>query len=121
MYLHLYNGETLISEGTEVTPLIVGPLNATNNESSSPIALTLKAETGYTTYGDTVVSFQGTSAAKWTVCATADGTYAATLTITDAITEAGKVIYVKAAATSDETPVNDVTVDIKLAATVAVL
>lgn len=121
MYLHLYNGETLISEGTELTPLVVGPLNATNNEVSTPMALTLKAETGYTTYGDTIINFQGTSAAKWTVCATEGGTYTDTLTISDAITDAGKVIYVRAAATSDETPVNDVAVDIKLAATVAVL
>ena len=121
MYLHLFNGETQLSEGTELTPLIVGPLNATNNEISAAQALTVKAETGYTTYGDTVISFQGTSAAKWTVCATEAGTYAATLTITEAITETGKTIYVKAAATSDETPVNDTSVDIKIAATVAVL
>ena len=120
-YVHIYDGETQLSEGTELTPLVVGPLNATNNEVSAAKALVIKTEAGYTTYGDTVISFQGTNAAKWSVCDTEDGTYAATLTITSAVTEAGTTFYVKASSSSDEDPVNDISVDIKTAAVVAVV
>lgn len=119
MYIHIYNGETIISEGDGSSPLVVGPLNASNNEESAPIALTIKCDAGYQTYGNTEVSFVGTTASKWSLCATQDGAYAATLTITDIIEAAGKVIYVKAKATSDESPVNDVSVDINVNATIA--
>lgn len=110
-YLKLYYSDTEI---TAENPLKVGPLNATNNEVSSALAVTLKVEAGYETYGNTTISFEGASNAKWTICATELGEYASTLTISEVINSTGKVFYVKAKATEDESPSNDPSVQIKV-------
>jgi hypothetical protein len=120
-YIHLYDGATQISEGTGLTPVVFGQLNASDNEVSAPKALTIKTEAGYTTYGNVTISFEGATASKFSVCDTVNGVYGSTLTITNPITEAGTTIYVKAQATSDESPVNDVSTDIKIQATIAVV
>jgi hypothetical protein len=119
MYIHLYDSSAnLISEGTGLAPLVVGPLNASNNEISAPIKLTAKCDSGYKTFGNTIISFVGTNASKWTVCATSGGTYASTLTVASLIDSVGTDLYVKAAATSDENPVNDTSVDVQVQATI---
>lgn len=120
-YIHAYlsDGTTQISEGTGLAPLVIGPLNASNNEQSVATEVILKCQTGFETTGDTTVSFTGTTAGKWTVCATAGGSYASSLTISSVITTAGKSIFVKAAATSDESPANDASVDISIACVIA--
>ena len=118
-YLHVYKDGVQISEGTGSAPLTVGPLNATENETSAAQEVVIKAETGYTTTGNTTVSFEGTNAAKWSVCETSGGTYASTLTISTPITSAGTSVFIKATSSSDEAPSNDESVDIKVAATVA--
>ena len=105
-------------EITDANPLKVGPLNATNNEESSPIEVSVKTEAGFSTYGDTVISFEGTTAAKWSICATEVGSYAPTLTIPDVITESGIRVYVKARATEDEEPQNDTSVKVKTEAVI---
>lgn len=120
MYIKVYDSlNNQISEGTGLAPLSIGPLNATLNEVSAAIPVTIKADAGYTTFGNTVVSFVGTSAAKFTVCATEAGTYEATLTIATPITATGTTVYIKASASSDESPQNDTSVDIKIEAVVA--
>lgn len=117
--IHAYDGATLISEGDGSAPLVVGPLNATNNEVSAPKAVTIKCDTGYKTYGDVLLSFNGTTGGKWSICATSNGTYGATLTISSTIdATTGVTVYVKAQATSDETPVNDATANIHIEATI---
>lgn len=119
MYIHVKDASSnILSEGTGLAPLVVGPLNASINENSAAIKLTVYCDSGYKTYGDTVISFTGTSAAKWSVCATSDGTYASSLTISSEIAAAGTDFYVKAVATDDETPANDTSVDISVAATI---
>ena len=118
-YLHVYKDGVQISEGTGLAPLVVGPLNASESETSAAQEVVVKTDAGYTTYGNTTVSFEGTNAAKWSVCATSGGTYASTLTISTPITSAGTSIFIKATSSSDETPSNDESVDIKIAATVA--
>ena len=120
MYIKVYDSlDNQISEGTGLAPISIGPLNATLNEVSAPIAITIKADAGYTTFGNTVVSFVGASAAKFSVCATSGGTYAPTLTIAAPIIATGTTIYLKASASSDESPQNDVSVDVKIEAVVA--
>lgn len=114
-YINMYHNGEVISQGDGSNPLTVGPLNATENEVSAPIAVEIKCEAGFATTGNTVLSFTGSTAAKWSICATANGTYESTLTIADSITAVGKTVYVKAKATSDEAPSNDVAVDIALA------
>ena len=120
MYIHCYDSNNVqLSEGTGLTPLVVGPLNATNNEVSPAIPVTLKCEAGYATYGATSVSFTGASAARWSVCATENGVFGPSLSLPDSITTAGTVIYVKACAVEGENPSNDVSVDLSVSTTVA--
>lgn len=121
MYIRIYKDGTQISEGTGLTPISIGPLNATNSEESAAVEIVIKADTGYTTVGNTTVSFEGASAAKWSICNTAAGTYASTLTIATPITDVGKSVFIKAKATPDEAPANDTTVDIKVAAVVSIV
>lgn len=120
-YLHVYKDGVQISEGTGLAPLVVGPLNASESETSAAQEVVIKTDAGYTTYGNTTVSFEGTNAAKWSVSATTDGAYSPTLLVSTPITNAGKSIYIKATSSSDEAPANDESVDIKIAATVAVV
>ena len=117
-YINLYKDGQIISQGDGSNPLTVGPLNATENEVSAPIAVEVKCETGFATTGNTVLSFTGSSAAKWSICATEAGTYEETLTIATSITTTATTVYVKAKATSDEAPSNDVAVDISLTAVI---
>ena len=120
-YLHVYKDGVQISEGTGLAPLVVGPLNASESETSAAQEVVVKTDAGYTTCGNTTVSFEGTNAAKWSACATADGAYSPTLVVSTPITNAGKSIYIKATSSSDEAPANDESVDIMIAATVAVV
>ena len=113
--IHAYYNGQLISEGDLSNPLVVGPLNASDNESSAPIAIELKCDSGYKTLGSTSISFEGTTASKWSICKTENGDYASNLTITDLITESGLTVYVKVKATADEMPKNDASVSIKIA------
>lgn len=116
------NAEAVVTN--EEAPLSV-TLNATNNEISTDQKLALRCETGYTTTGNTVITPTGTSAAKWALApdnAGSPGTYGAygaALTITDAIGATNKLFWAKAKSTSDEIPVNDITVNFNLTATIA--
>ncbi|WP_194190316.1 hypothetical protein [Clostridium chrysemydis] len=114
-YLKLFHNDTEI---TESNPLSVGPLNASKNEVSEPLAVKLTVESGFSTYGDTTISFEGATSAKWSICDTEDGTYLETLTISDLVDATGVTFYVKAKATDDEQPCNDVSVKIKVEATI---
>lgn len=118
-YINAYHNDTLISQGDGSAPLNVGPLNASTEEQSAAIPVKLQCEAGYKTVGNTVVSFEGTSNAKWTVCDTELGVYQSTLTLSSEINAVGTTIYVKAKATSDEAPSNDTSVDIKVSTTIA--
>lgn len=114
-YIHLYNQDgTLLSNGDGSSPLLIGPLNASINEQSAATKVTIKTEAGFKTFGNTEVSFVGQTSSKWVVSKTADGVYAASLTILDEINSAGLDFYVKASASSDEVPVNDTSVDIQI-------
>ena len=113
--IHAYYNGQLISEGDLSNPLVVGPLNASDNEVSNPIAIELKCDEGYKTLGSTSISFEGTTASKWSICRTESGNYTSSLSISDLITSSGLTVYVKAQATADEMPKNDTSVSIKIA------
>lgn len=119
-YIHVKDSlGNVISEGTGSAPLTIGPLNASTNEVSAATKLTVYTDASYKTTGNTVINFTGASAAKWSICATSGGTYDTSLTIATEITSTGTDFYVKAKATSDESPANDTSVDIAVAATIA--
>ncbi|BAF60385.1 hypothetical protein PTH_2204 [Pelotomaculum thermopropionicum SI] len=131
-YIHVYMNNptaggtdgTQVSENTGAAPISV-TLNATNNEESAAIKLALRCDTGYQTNGDVTIALVGTTAAKWALApdnAGSPGTfgaYGAYLTLTNPVIGAtNKLFWAKAKATSDETPVNDTTVDLQVTATI---
>ena len=131
-YIHLYQGSGIasgdtsgvqISENTGISPLIV-TLNATSNEVSSPIKLGIRCDSGYKTTGDTVITPTGISYDKWALApdnsgsAGTFGAYGDPLTITSVIDATNTLFYVKAKATSNETPINDSSTDLVTTATI---
>lgn len=115
-YINLYTG-TVTAGGTDGTavaddaPLSV-ELDATKDE-SKVVACAVRCEAGYQTVGDTVVTFDGTNKAKWSICDKADGTFADTLTLKD-VQQKNILFYVKATSAKEEDPTNDTTVSVKL-------
>lgn len=116
-YINLYTG-TVTAGGTDGTavaddaPLSV-ELDATKDE-SKVVACAVRCEAGYQTVGDTVVTFDGTNKAKWSICDKADGTFSDSLTLKDTVTTKNILFYVKATSAKEEDPVNDTTVSVKL-------
>jgi hypothetical protein len=134
--IHLYKGTvtaggtdgTLVSEDTELSPITVGPLNATINEESAAQKLAVRCDPGYLTRSgfNTTITPTGTFAAKWALAPDSSGSagtfgaYGAVLTISSVINATNTLFWVKAKAESTETvPVNDTTVNLVVAATVA--
>lgn len=131
-YIHLYKGVvtagatdgTRVSEGNGATPLVVGPLNLTINEESTPIKLALRCDTGYITTGNSVLTPTGDSADKWTLALDAAGSpgvfgeYGSPLTISSAIGATNTIIWAKAKAASDEVVQDDTSVKLNLICTV---
>lgn len=123
--IHIYNGTVTAggTDGTEIsyegalTNPISFTLDAATAESKTQ-AIAIRCDSGFSTSGNTVVSFTGTNADKWSVSATENGTYASTLTIMTAIGATNTVIYVKADSAATETPTNDTSVKISVAATI---
>lgn len=128
-YIHLYKDTptvsatdgTLVSEGTGLSPITIGPLNATNNEISDPLKLAIRCEDGYVTTGDVTITPTGTTYLKWALGGTTGsfGSYGDPYTITGAIPDTNIIFYTRAKATNDENPVNDITVDFQVSATIA--
>lgn len=110
------DGTAISQDNAETSPLTV-TLDANTNESKI-IAIGIRTDEGYKTNGDTVITFTGTTAAKWSICATANGTFADSLIISESITSTNKIFYVKVDSSSDETPSNDISVNIHVVAPV---
>jgi hypothetical protein len=129
-YMNLYAG-TVTDGATDGTRIKLGaadtdpgilPLTVALNASTSEakvIPVALRCQTGFETSGDVKVSFQGTTAAKWSVCDTQTGTFASTLTISNTIGATNKVFYVKASSDTSESPANDTSVTIHVEAAIA--
>ena len=132
--IHIYKGTvtaggtngTQVSEGTETEPIVIGPLNASSNEESSPVKLAIRCAAGYVTSGNVTITPTGTSAAKWALApdsagsAGAFGAYGAALTIASAIGDTNTIFWAKAKAVSAEAnPVNDTSVNLAVAAVIA--
>ena len=133
-YINLYTGTvtaggtdgTAVSTGdTETSPVSV-TLNATNAETAI-VKCALRCESGYKTSGNTVITFTGTSTAKWQIAsdnnyadatAAAAATFATSLTISTAINATNTIVWLKALSSADESPANDTTADLQVDTTV---
>ena len=117
MYIHLYTGEVtanaqdgaaLSEDGSGTLPLYA-KLDASLSESEI-IKCALRCDEGHKTYGNTVISFVGKTAAKWQVAV--DDNFADTLTIAEEITSGNIIFWIKATSTADEKPAQDTNVKI---------
>ena len=110
------DGTAVSLDGSETAPLSV-MLDAAANESKT-IKCALRCGDGYQTSGDTTISFEGESSAKWSAGDTEDGAFSAPFAIPDSVRTTNRVFYIKAASSSDETPHKDTSVKVVLHATI---
>jgi len=130
VYIHSYKDSptsggidgTLVSENTGLTP-IATPLILVGNE-CSPIKLAVRCDSGYATYGSTVITPVGTTYDKWALAPDSAGSpgtfgaYGAALTISGQVGATNQLFWAKAKAVNGEAPQNDTTVDLQVAATI---
>lgn len=105
-----------VSEGDGSNPIVVGPLNAGNNEESAVITLAIRCEPGLTTSGDTILTLTGDNADKWAlgVYETSFRNYGESLALPSGIADVNTLFYVKARAVTGETPRNDTSVGLQV-------
>ena len=126
-HLHLYMNNptaggtdgTEISSGSETLPISV-TLDASKAESKA-VKIAVRCDVGYLVEGDTLIYFEGTNVAKWSVAADnnyadADtaltyGTWESTLTLAT-VAASNVIFWVKATSSTGEDPQNDRTVDL---------
>ena len=114
---------TRASEGTGSTPITIGPLDTATNEESSAVKLAIRCDSGYAATGATITP-TGTTATKWALApdnagsAGTFGAYGAYLDV-GAVSDANTLIWAKAKTVDTEVPMNDTTVDLVIAATIA--
>ena len=129
-YLNLYtnnptaagtDGTVISLSGAQTAPVSV-TLDAAKAESKI-VKCAIRCEAGYKTTGNTVISFTGTNAGKWSIAddanysdatAAAAGTYASSLTISNEIGKTNKIFWLKAVSSSDENPTSDTSVSINV-------
>lgn len=126
--IHMYGGTVTagetdgiqVSEGSESNPLTIGPLNASNNEESVPVKAALRCDSGYSTSGNTTITPQGSTAAKWALSTDNNGSpsgfngWGEALIFSSVINSTNTIFWVKAKASSDEAPSNDDSVNLNI-------
>ena len=123
----LYNGSVevgnqsgaLVSSSNRVTFV----LNSSLNEEKEQTLAIRTLEENHKTVGETVVALEGSSKAKWALSLDGEtwGNYGESITITEEISNANKLIYVKAKAVEGEGAATDVSVSIKITATIGTI
>ena len=116
---------TRASEGTGATPITIGPLDTATNEESSAVKLAIRCDSGYAAAAGATITPTGTTATKWALApdnsgsAGTFGAYGAALEFASAIPDSNVLFWAKAKTVSTETPTNDTSVDLVIAATIA--
>ena len=114
---------SMVSEGTNGNPIIIGPLEASENEESTALTLGIRCEDGYSTASNTVITPTGTTANMWAL--SLDGVtwqnYGAALTITGIINATNTLFYCKAKTVDTENPVNDIGVKFNISTTITMV
>lgn len=114
---------TQISQGTGLVPIVVGPVNATNNEVSAPQKLAVRCIPDYYTSGDVIIQPKGATGAKWALApddsgaAGEFGEFGASLTIATEIDDTNTIFWAKAKAIEGETADNYTDVKFDITAT----
>ena len=109
------DGSAVSLDGDQLSPLSVVLDSASAESKVVPIGI--RTTNDDTVDGNVTISLEGTNKAKWGLCATKDGTFSDTLTLSG-VTSKNTIFYVKISATSDELPQNDTSVKIKATAAI---
>ena len=124
-YINVYTGSvsvgakdgTIVSTNGDQTSPIAVILDATQSETKY-IKCAIRTEAGYKTVGNTVITLNGTNAAKWgiaidknyTVSTASGATYGNSITISTELANTNIIFWLKAMSSSDEKPAHDQTV-----------
>lgn len=100
------DGECVSTDGEFSSP-IEFVLNAANSESQT-LCLAIRTEEGYITTGNTTISDRDDADDRLKLCWTENGEFADSISTSDAITNANKLFYAKASASSSEDPQTDI-------------
>ena len=111
----LTDGTAVSQDGSQSAPVSV-TLDAGEAESQI-IPLAIRCDEGYQTTGETVISFGGDNASKWSICGTEDGTFSDSLSILQVIGSTNILFYVKATSTTTDAPQRDISTSIIVSAT----
>ena len=126
-YIKIYKAsdDSEVSSAPTTTNAVTFTLRADQSEEGTPIELYVKADNGYVV-DDVTITPTGTSATKWALAPDSGGSpgtygaYGAALDLGDGCNDTtGISFWVKAKATSDETPINDVSVTLVVAGVAA--
>ncbi|OLN27517.1 hypothetical protein [Desulfosporosinus metallidurans] len=125
-YIHVYqanptvgltDGVQVSEDGTQTSP-IAFTLNATTNEEGAGLKLALRCEAGFqtTTGVDTVITPVGATSAKWALSLDNStwSDYGVALHVTAQVMSSNVIFYVKAKASNDEIPQNDISVTLNV-------
>jgi len=110
------DGTAVSTDGAYTSPVTV-TLDAAQSESQK-VKLAIRCETGYNTYGNTVISDNGDTNDRWKLCLTENGTYTDSITIPSTIDDTNTIFYAQASSASTETPATDRTVSLRVATTI---
>jgi hypothetical protein len=130
--IHIYYGTptsggtdgTQASEGTESSPIIIGPLDIATGEESAATKLAIRTDSGYVAAASATITPTGTTAADWALApdnsgvAGTFGAYGAALTLSAQVTAVNTLFWVKAKALTSENPTADISVDLVIAANI---
>lgn len=111
----LTDGTAVSQDGSQSAPVSV-TLDAGKAESQI-IPLAIRCDSGYQTTGETVISFSGDNASKWSICATEDGTFSNSLSMLQIIGNANIIFYVKCTSATTDAPQRDISTSITVTAT----
>lgn len=131
--IHIFYGDvtaggtdgTMASEGTETSPIVIGPLIVASNAESSAAKLAIRCDDGYQAASGATVTPSGDNAAKWAFAPDSSGSpgtfgaYGAAITFSTIIAATNIIFWVKAKVASTETVVSDIGVDFNISADIS--
>lgn len=106
------DGTALSCDGAYTSQLSV-ELIASQSE-TKVVKLAIRAEDGFKTTSDTIISDSGDTNDRWKFSLTENGNFADSITISDKITNKNKIFYAKASSAVTEVPETDRDVSLKV-------
>lgn len=120
-YINLYknnptagatDGTAVSTDGTFTEPFSF-TLDASQNESQT-LQAAIRTGSGYQTTGDTIIQDNNDTNNRLTLCWTADGTFADTISTANSISSVNTIFFIKATSADTENPQTDRSASIKV-------